>query len=136
MTTTTKGRHTEGDKPHWVEWVTGINSAALVLFMASWIAVEAFTYTAEPPNLEVAQVSQNAAAGGYRVTFQISNSSNTTAAAVVVRGELRQNGEMLEESEVTFDYVPAQSLTRGAVFFTTDPSGLDLTLRPVGFTDP
>ncbi|SMC59020.1 TIGR02588 family protein [Rhizobium sp. RU36D] len=136
MTTTTKGRHTEGDQPHWVEWVTGIISAALVLFILSWIAVEAFTHTAEPPELEVAEVSEGATASGYRVTFEISNSSNTTAAAVVVRAELRERGEVVEEAEVTFDYVPAQSLTRGAVLFATDPAGRELTLRAIGFTDP
>lgn len=136
MTTTTKGKHTELDEPHWAEWVTGIVSALLVLFILSWIAVEAFTYSAQPPNLEVAQVSQVPAGGGYRVTFQISNRSNTTAAAVVVRGELRERGEVVEEAEVTFDYVPAQSLTRGAVLFATDPAGRDLTLRAIGFTDP
>lgn len=136
MTSTKSGTHTEGKDPHWIEWLTGIVSALLVITLIGWIALEAATRSATPPQLSTRILGTEKLASGYRVDFEILNDANTTAAAVVVRGEVRENGSAIEDAEITFDYVPANSQASGALMFETDPTGRDLSLRPTGFTDP
>ncbi|MNU11035.1 hypothetical protein D3C72_2585830 [compost metagenome] len=53
-----------------------------------------------------------------------------------MRAQLSEQARLVEEAEVTFDYVAAGSIARGAVIFENNPSGLALTIRAVGFTEP
>ena len=136
MTTTKSRSHTESDDPHWIEWLTGLVSAALVIALIGWVGYEAATGSETPPDLTVEQGKVENVSDGYRVQFAIRNSAPTTAAAVVVRGEIRDRDTVVEDAEISFDYVPAQSQARGALFFETDPSGKAVTVRAVGYTDP
>ncbi len=126
----------EGRQGHWVEWATGGLSALLVLAMVGVIAWEALTDKRTPPELDVRLTSRFQVADGYRVTFDISNRSTTTAASVVVRGEILDGGEALEAVDVTFDYVPAESKSSGAILFSQDPGSRDVRIRALGYTDP
>ncbi|MDO9418439.1 TIGR02588 family protein [Pararhizobium sp.] len=136
MTKTANKTHTEAADPHWIEWLTGILSALLVVGMITWVGKEALTQTGEPPELATSIIRTEPIPGGYRVMFEIVNSAETTAAAVAVRGQILENGEVKEESDVTFDYVPAESEATGAMFFRTNPAGKELRVMPVGYTDP
>lgn len=136
MTTSKSGRHTEHDQPHWIEWVAGMLSLVLILGIIGWVGYEAVTRTDEPPALSVTLIGTESGPSGHRVTFEVENGSTATAAAVVLHGEITDNGEIVEEAEVTFDYVPSQSKAGGALMFQTDPTGKQITIRPVGFTDP
>lgn len=136
MTTIEKGKQTEGDAPHWIEWVTGLLSTALVIGMLGWVGYEAVTRGSENPELTIQTLTTTKVAAGYRVEFEIHNSATTTAAAVVVRGEIMTNQTVAEDAEVTFDYVPSQSKVGGALIFSGDPAAGELRIRPVGYTDP
>jgi len=136
MTTTSKKRHTETQQPHWVEWLTGIVSAALVLGMIAWMAGEALFQQDVAPSFRSQVVATAAVEGGHRVEFEISNQGTSTAAAVVVRAELIEAGRSVEAAEVTFDYVPGKSTVIGGVIFSQNPAGLDIRLAAVGYTDP
>ncbi|RYE67250.1 MAG: TIGR02587 family membrane protein [Rhizobiaceae bacterium] len=74
--------------------------------------------------------------GGYRIRFDVSNSANRTAAAVVVRGEVMDGDAAVEQADVTFDYVPAQSKASGAILFAREPRQDQIRLRTISFTDP
>ncbi|MBO3760837.1 TIGR02588 family protein [Ciceribacter sp. L1K23] len=126
----------ESGKPHWIEWVTGVVSGLLVASLVIWIAYEAVAGEQKPPELVVHATQVEQIAGGFRVSFDVQNRSGTTAAAVVVRGELSDGDETVEDAEITFDYVPAQSKSSGAVIFDRDPAELSMSLRPVGYTEP
>ena len=134
--TTTKGKiHSEAHKGHWIEWITGILSAALVAALIGWIGYEALTYTPEEPNFMLEVTGTAKAASGWSLAFTIDNKSNTTASAVVVEGTLT-GSESTQTSDVTFDYVPAQSQASGALFFDENPAKGKTTIRVVGYTDP
>lgn len=137
MTRTRQETHTEHADPHWVEWLTGIVSALLVMAMLAWIAKEALLQTGEPPDFVVETVAtERTAAGQYRVTFDLSNTATTTAAAVTVRGTISEAGTVTETSEITFDYVPAESETSGAMLFRRDPGGKTVDIAVTGYTEP
>lgn len=136
MTRTHGKGHTERHDPHWVEWLTGIASAIIVAGLTGWLAFEAATRSGEPPALSIVTGEVTRSDQGFRVMFEIRNLAPTTAAAVTVAGEVRDDGRVVERAEVTFDYVPAESKVDGALIFETDPDGRDLVVRPTGFTDP
>ncbi len=132
----THRRHTEADDPHWMEWVTGLVSALLIATLIGYVGWNALTEELKPPEFAIEATGMERVTGGYRITFDIENRANSTAAAVIVRGELLRGEESVETVDVTFDYVPGESQSSGAIFFTTDPGSARLTLRAVGYTDP
>ncbi|MCL6708575.1 TIGR02588 family protein [Pseudomonas sp. R2.Fl] len=128
--------YTEAEQAHWIEWITGIVSALLVAGLLGWIGYEALTNDRRPPELTIRAEGVEKIATGFRVAFEVENHAETTAAAVVVRGDLVDGGETVESVEVTFDYVPAQSRSAGAMIFSRDPQGLDMRIQPAGYTEP
>lgn len=136
MTRSGQGHHRERHDPHWVEWLTGLFSAALIASLLGWVGWEAVTREATPPDLSVTILTTEKTSGGYRVAFDIYNTATTTAAAVTVVGRLRDADEVIEENHVIFDYVAAESKSTGAILFAHDPAGQALEIRPAGYTDP
>jgi uncharacterized protein (TIGR02588 family) len=136
MTDISRRLHTETQDPHWVEWVTGIFSTLLVLATIGFVGFEAVTEKHQPPEFNITITSRSAVEGGYRVEFDIGNRATRTAAGVVVRGEVVGEGTDVGDAEVTFDYVPAQSKSSGALFFLEDPGQREVRIRAIGYTDP
>lgn len=136
MSKTSGSRSQETHDPHWIEWLTGLVSALLVLAILAWVGHEAVTQEAGPPDLAAVIGSNTATQAGHRVEFRVMNRSGRTAAAVVVRGEVVANGNVLESSEVILDYVPAHSAAQGAFIFFNDPAGHQIRIRPTGYAEP
>lgn len=136
MSTKDHRKHTEADNPHWMEWVTGLASAGLIVALIGYVGWNAVTETMAPPEFAIEATGMARVTGGYRITFDIENRANTTAAAVIVRGELKRGDESLETVDVTFDYVPGESQSSGAILFASDPGSAQLTLRAIGYSDP
>ncbi len=136
MSPTHRPRYTEPDNPHWMEWLTGLASAALIATLIGYVGWNAATEEMEPPEFAIEATGMERVGGGYRITFDIENRANSTAAAVIVRGELKRGDESVESVDVSFDYVPGESQSSGAILFMTDPGSAQLTLRAVGYADP
>ena len=136
MTKSSADGHIETSSPHWIEWVTGIVSSLLVIALLGWISWDIYRYDDAKPDFELSVVSKEPVANGFRVNFDIHNITQTTAATVKVVGTVRTADEANETADVTFDYVAAESHTKGALFFNSDPQAGALDLRVVGFTDP
>ncbi|WP_117193348.1 TIGR02588 family protein [Rhizobium terrae] len=136
MTNIISRPHTETEEPHWIEWVTGVVSSVLVIAIVAWVAYEAITEEKTPPDLGISMTKRSPVEGGYRIEFDIANKATTTAAAVTVRGEILEGGAVVEDADVTFDYVPAQSKSSGAILFSQDPGNRQVRIRAVGYTDP
>lgn len=136
MTTSNRNGNIESADPHWVEWLTGGICALLVLAMLGWIGWDMLRYTDDDATFDVTVTSVAPTAGRYRVTFDILNTSMSTASQVHVRGDIRKDGGVTESSDVTFDYVASESRDVGTLFFMTDPAAATLDLQVVGYTDP
>jgi uncharacterized protein (TIGR02588 family) len=120
----------------WVEWTVGALSALIVILMLAWVTSEALNEDATPPDFTISVTEKLMVQGGFRLTFDITNTSPHTAAAVVVRGEILEGTSSIEDAEVTFDYVPGGSRERGALFFSQDPQARSLRVRTVGYVVP
>ena len=109
MNSQNRPRHTEAENPHWMEWLTGLVSAALVATLIGYVGWNAATEEMVPPEFAIEATGMARVTGGYRITFDIENRANTTAAAVIVRGELKRGDESLETVDVTFDWTSEKS---------------------------
>jgi uncharacterized protein (TIGR02588 family) len=138
----TRSRNASAPKPgangtaRKVEWATGLVSAVIVAVMIGWVTWEALTEVERPPAFQITVTQRQAVEGGYRVSFDIANTSPQTAATVVVRGEVVDGDRTTEDADITFDYVPGQSKASGSVFFSQDPGARAIRLRAIGYTEP
>ena len=60
----------------------------------------------------------------------------STAADVIVEGELQADTGRVEVSQTTLDYVPGGGDQRAGLYFTHDPRRLRLRLRAHGYREP
>jgi uncharacterized protein (TIGR02588 family) len=123
-------------RPHWIEWATGLVSLAAICAVIGWLVLDIWMSEDRQPELVARVVSTEKITSGWQVVFELSNRATLAAAGVEVRAQLLDQARLVEEAEVTFDYIAAGSATRGAVIFENDPSRLALTIRAVGFSEP
>ncbi|MBB6164749.1 MULTISPECIES: TIGR02588 family protein [Rhizobium] len=136
MTKISNGRNIEASAPHWIEWVTGAISAIIVLTVIVWIGKDGILDRDRSPDLHGQVVQTEERSDGFQVLFEIHNDSSVTASQVKVRGELRDQGSVLESSESVLDYVPGHSRAGGGLIFRQNPAGKELTVRPTAFDEP
>ncbi|WP_274426036.1 TIGR02588 family protein [Chelativorans sp. YIM 93263] len=123
-------------QPSIIEWIVGTVSALLTLAMIGFLSYHAFEKQNTIPQLAVVVEEIRPVDDVYHAAFRIVNEGNATAAGVLVVGELRSGGEVVEEREVTFDYVPSLSERQGALIFENDPSTHNLQIEPHGYSEP
>src|SRR5918994_3682111 len=99
------------------EWIVAISSAALVLALLGFLDYEGVQSPSAPPDVTIEVDSIQKAGSGYLVLFRARNGGRTTAAEVLVEGELETDAGKVERSETTIDYVPAGGGQRGGGFF-------------------
>ena len=118
------------------EWIVAISSAALVLALLGYLIYDGTRSPRTPPDLTIEVDSIQKAGPGYLVLFRARNGGRTTAAEVVVEGELETESGKVERSETTIDYVPARGEQRGGLYFGQEPQRSRLRLRAHGYRDP
>ena len=118
------------------EWVAAALSAVLVIATVGTLAYDAVGEPSGPPLVEVRVERTVATGSGYLVEFRATNRGYSTAAGVVVEGELRGDSGSVERSQATLDYVPAEGSRQGGLFFSRDPARYLLEVRPLGYTRP
>ena len=118
------------------EWIVAIASAALVLGVLGFLIYDGVRAPRTPADVTIEVASIQTAGPGYLVLFRARNSGRSTAAGVVVEGELEVDTGRVETSETTLDYVPAEGEQRGGLYFRQDPRRLRLRLRAQGYRDP
>ena len=122
-----------------LEITTSALGLLLTLGMLAFIAWEALSVTNDaPPLIEVTRREPTAAAAGdlYVIEFDAVNRSARTAEQVEIEGALRQGGQTVETSRAILDFVPGGSTRHGGLFFTLDPSGHQVELRALGYSEP
>lgn len=118
------------------EWVVAGISALLVLGSVGFLLWQALTLADTPPQIVVSADSILQLEHGFLVEFRARNEGSSTAAGVLVRGELRSDTSTVQTSEATLDFVPSGAQRRGGLFFTHDPRLYALRLRAVGYDRP
>lgn len=122
--------------PGMIEWIAGGVSAAITAAMIGFLLFQAFSVSTAVPQLDATVEGIRASGDTFHLEFRIVNRGEATAAGVLVRGRLSNGSEVIEEREVTFDYIPAHSENRGALLFRNDPRSYQLQLEPQGYKEP
>jgi uncharacterized protein (TIGR02588 family) len=128
-----KARHNA--EPWWM-WLIAALGATLVVGTLGFTAYDGLVAGSAPPSILVSVEAVRHQNGGYWVLVRATNEGGSTAAELRVRGELKQDGQTLETSEASFDYVPARSQREGTLFFRRDPRAATLELSAVGYREP
>jgi uncharacterized protein (TIGR02588 family) len=118
------------------EWVTGAVSAFLVLGAIGFMVYEEFAHPDTPAQIVVTVDTVFAGEHGFVVQVRASNEGGTTAAGLMVQGELKGDTGVVETAEATLDYVPPRSHRRAGLLFTHDPARYALEVRPKGYDLP
>ncbi len=119
-----------------LEWIIGAAGLVIVAGVIAFLFYHAVTSSQSPPDVSAEVTSVMRIRSGYLVTVKTSNHGGSTAAAVVIQGELRKGSDVLEQSHVTLDYSPPNSANQVGLFFTRDPRQFDLQVRALGYVEP
>jgi uncharacterized protein (TIGR02588 family) len=119
-----------------LEWIIGALGFAVVAGVIAFLFYDAITTSPSPPDVDVSVISVAQVRSAYLVEVKTLNHGGSTAAGVVIRGELRKGPDVLEQSHATLDYLPQNSEKQVGLFFTRDPRKFDLQVRALGYVEP
>lgn len=118
------------------EWIVAAVSAVLVLGVVGYLTYDGVRHPDTPPDVTVEVDSIRSAGPGYLVLIRAVNRGRTTAADVILEGELRADTGRVEFSQAMVDYVPAGGEQGAGLYFTRDPRQLRLQVRAHGYREP
>lgn len=124
-----------GEVSAW-EWVVAGVSALLVVAVIATLLYQQVGTPDTPPQVAVAPERIVDVEGGYLVEFVARNQGNATAADVEIEGRLESGDGRVETSTVTLDFVPANAIRRGGLYFEGDPRAGRLSLDANGYREP
>lgn len=120
--------------PFW-ERLLGLLGLILVAGATGFMLYQG-TQTNTPPDLSVHPRQIILTNSGYLVQLDVTNQGGSTAANVLVTGELIDGSAPIESREITFDYLPPHSTRQGGLIFRHDPHQFELQLHAQGFKEP
>lgn len=119
------------------EWVVAAIGAVVVLGALGIVLYEGISQPETPPQIEVTvDTVFESGAGTFAVEMTVRNRGRTTAAGLMVEGELRSDTGVVETAQATLDYVPGESRRRAGLIFSHDPSRFALEVRALGYDIP
>jgi uncharacterized protein (TIGR02588 family) len=119
-----------------LETIAAVVGAVLALTTLGVIVWDGVTGSDAPATIALEAIGTHAHDGGYVLEIVATNNGDRTATGIVVEGELREGEEVAATSTTTFDFLPARSEHRGALFFPIDPEAYEIRLRAHGYTEP
>jgi len=126
---------TGGPNSLW-EWVVAAIGLALVLATTGtlgWLAATGRDGGVEPVLQATAFERQGER---WRVELHAYNAGSAPASGLRVVAQLHSGGEVVEEAEAEFQYLPGHSSREAAVFFQRNPRTAQLVLLPRGYEKP
>ena len=119
-----------------LEWLVAALGALLVAGTMGYLGVHAIWRDARPPDLRLLAQPALALPDGWLVRFRAINQGGEPAAQLLVEGVLRAPDGSVETAAAILDYLAPGSERQGGLFFSRDPGGLELELRPKGYARP
>ncbi len=119
-----------------LEWFVAAIGLILVIGVVGFMLYQASNKHDAPPNIEIIVDSVTPNKSGYLVEFEVKNSGEKTAAAVMIEGELKKGEETIETSTSTLTYAPSNSARKGGLFFSKNPRQFNLEIRATAYEAP
>lgn len=126
---------TEAGPPFW-EWAMAGVGMVLLLASLGYFSYLAVVREADIPAPAIEVTSVEEQGGRFLVRLRVSNRGRSTAAEVKVTGSLTRDGQVVEESETQFQYLPGESSRDGGLFFSRNPREFQLELLPRSYQKP
>lgn len=117
------------------EWLVAAMGLIVLLASVGYLLYDG-NGAPQPPAPVIRMLEIQPQQGRFLVRVQAMNESRATAAALRVEGTLKRGNEVVERSELEFDYLPGRSTREGGLFFRTDPRGLQLELAARSYRAP
>lgn len=130
------GKPAPNDEPPFWERVVAFLGLLLVLGSLGYLLYQGIWGSHTPPDIVVEPYGILDSGEDYLVRFKARNLGGKTAAEVKITGTLSRNGQQIEQSEATVDYVPAGSEQQGGLYFRSDPRQSQLEFRASGYREP
>lgn len=121
--------------PFW-ERVIAALGLLLVLASVAYLFYQGVWGDHSPPDIVVEPAGILDSGKDYLVRFKARNLGGETAAEVTISGVLKRDGEQVETTETTLDYIPAGSEQQGGLYFKNDPRSGELELSAAGYRTP
>ena len=117
------------------ERVTSWISAILIALVIGFLVWEGLSKD-EPVDFDVRATTTLQVDGRYYVTLEIRNTGDISVRNVSLRAELREGTETVASSEVSVEWLPAQSSRKTVAIFEENPDRYRLAVVPVGYELP
>jgi uncharacterized protein (TIGR02588 family) len=124
------------EPPSPLEWLFAAIGLLVVVGAIGFLVYRGATKGDTPPVIKIEVESITPSGENYLVNFRVSNTGDTTAAALMIEGELKNGDKIEETSDISMAYLPAKSVRRGGLFFTKDPHQFELKIRAKGYEQP
>ncbi|MCC2676903.1 MAG: hypothetical protein K0R58_3850 [Ramlibacter sp.] len=121
--------------PPWSEWIVAAIGLLLLLASLGYLLHDG-NGDPRPPAPVIRILAIEPQQGRFLVRVQAVNESRATAAALRIEGTVRRGAEVMERSELEFDYLPGRSIREGGLFFTADPRTLQLEVAARSYRAP
>lgn len=117
------------------EWAAAAAGLVLVLACAGYLLAYAAMHPGGAPHIVLEPIEVSEGSGGSQVRVRVRNEGYSTAAGVLIAGTVTAGNGGAEESEVTIDYLPQQSVREVTLVFPGFPAG-PVALRVKGYSEP
>jgi uncharacterized protein (TIGR02588 family) len=130
-------RVSEEDKKNLVEWTVFALSFFIVMGVLGYLGYKTYTHQTSPPDIQVKYYPNPTSTAPYRYHVVVQNIGGETAEEVIVELMLKENGEVVEKSQVQLPFLPKSSKKESWVNFTKNPALVDtVESRVVSFKKP
>ncbi|MET0427358.1 MAG: hypothetical protein ABW026_02565 [Microvirga sp.] len=118
------------------EWVAAAAGLAIVAAIVGYLVYFGVSEHGRIPAIEIRVMETQATPAGHVVRIRVVNRGGATAAALRIKGELREGDAVVEDADTEIDYVPPHSERTASLVFKADPATRVIEIRPTSFTDP
>jgi len=120
-----------------IEWIFGGVSALVVAGVIGFLAFEALFGDSAPPHLQASVEKLERVQDHTLVFITVANGGDRAAAGVAVEALVQRPGAEAERQEISFDYVAAHSVRRGAFVVKDQQIGdSNIVLTIHGYVEP
>lgn len=118
-----------------IEWVFAAVSGVLVLGLVAFLGYQALFGERGPANLVVSIERVERMDNGTMVTVAVANRGDKAAASVTVDAALSAAAGEVPAKQISFDYIAAHAIRRGAFLFPKAISAKDLDIAVGGYSE-
>jgi uncharacterized protein (TIGR02588 family) len=125
----------EPDLPRW-SWIVSLLGLIFVLGSIGYMFFKVTRNETSPPDIVIHQERVTRQTDSYLVEVRVANHGGSAAARLILEAVLLNDGEPIESSSITIEYVPAESSRKAGLLFTQDPRLYQLKVRALGYEEP